>query len=522
MRVRQPLLALLLLASFLGGCASLDVQREPSQALPASDSAFGRSIQAQAAPHEGKSGFRLLSNSGEAFMARAELIRNAQSSLDLQYYIVHDGISTRMLVDELLKAADRGVRVRILLDDTTSDGLDWIIATLAAHPQIQIRLFNPLHLGRATGVTRTLGRLLNLSLQHRRMHNKLWLADNSAAIVGGRNLGDEYFDAEPNLNFTDIDMLGVGPVAEQLGHSFDQYWNSALSKPIDEFLSSKPTQKDLQNTRTRLEESLEETRKQNHALYQQLMTYTTNPRMDIWRRELIWAWNQALWDAPSKVLSDGEPDPHLLLTTQLAPELTGVSKELIMISAYFVPGQPGLVYLTGRADAGVSVSLLTNSLEATDVPAVHGGYAPYRRALLEHGVKLYELRRQPGEGGGSGPHIFYGKSFRGSDSSLHSKAMIFDQQKSFIGSFNFDPRSVLWNTEVGVLVDSPELAAHVRKAAMEGMAPPVSYQVKLENDRIVWVTEDDGKMHTLTKEPGSMWRRFNAWMSEAVGLEKML
>src|SRR5690606_32336301 len=196
-------------------------------------------------------------------------------------------------------------------------------------------------------------------------------------------------------------------------------------------------------------------------------------------------------------------------------------KDLVLISAYFVPGEPGLVYLTGRADAGVAVSLLTNSLEATDVPAVHGGYAPYRKALLEHGVKLYELRRQPGEGGGSGP-IFYGKSLKGSDSSLHSKAIIFDQQKSFIGSFNFDPRSVLWNTEVGVLVDSPELAAHVRTAAMEGMAPPLSDQVKLENDRIVWVTEDDGKMHTLTKEPGSWWRHFNAWMSTAVGLERML
>jgi putative cardiolipin synthase len=354
------------------------------------------------------------------------------------------------------------------------------------------------------------------------MHNKLWLADNSVAIVGGRNLGDEYFDAEPNLNFTDIDMLSVGPVAEQLGHSFDQYWNSALSKPIDQFLSSRPTHKDLQDTRTRLEQSLEETRKQNHALYQHLMTYNTNPRMDIWRRELIWAWNQALWDAPSKVLAKGEPDPQLLLTTQLAPELNGVSKELILISAYFVPGQPGLVYLTGRADAGVSVTLLTNSLEATDVPAVHGGYAPYRRALLEHGVKLFELRRQPGEGGGSGPHIFSSKSYRGSDSSLHSKAIIFDQQKSFIGSFNFDPRSVLWNTEVGVLVDSPELAAHVRKSALEGMAPALSYQVKLQDDQIVWVTEDDGKMHVLTKEPGSWWRRFNAWFSTAVGLERML
>jgi putative cardiolipin synthase len=520
--VRQPLLALLLLASFLGGCANLDVPRAPSQALPAADSSFGRSIQAQAAPHQGQSGFRLLSNSTEAFMARAELIRNAQTSLDLQYYIVHDGISTRILVEELLQAADRGVRVRILLDDTTSDGLDQIIATLAAHPQIQIRLFNPLHLGRSTGVTRNMGRLFNLSLQHRRMHNKLWLADNSAAIVGGRNLGDEYFDAEPNLNFTDIDMLGVGPVAEQLGHSFDQYWNSALSKPIDEFFSGKPTAKDLQNTRTRLEESLEETRKQNHALYRQLMTYTRHPRMDIWRRELIWAWNQALWDAPSKVLAKGEPDPQLLLTTQLAPELNGVSKELIMISAYFVPGQPGLVYLTGRADAGVSVRLLTNSLEATDVPAVHGGYAPYRKALLEHGVKLFELRRQPGAGGGSGPHLFRRSAYQGSDSSLHSKAMIFDQQKSFIGSFNFDPRSVLWNTEVGVLVDSPELAAHVRELALQGMAPPLSYEVKLENGQLAWVTEDAGKLHTLTKEPGSWWRRFNAWMSTTVGLERML
>ncbi|SFO73984.1 Phosphatidylserine/phosphatidylglycerophosphate/cardiolipin synthase [Pseudomonas sp. NFACC24-1] len=521
MRSRPILPALLLVASLLSGCAGLDITREPSQALPATESSFGRSVQAQAAAHEGRSGFRLLSDSTEAFTARAELIRHAQGSLDLQYYIVHDGISTRMLVDELLKAADRGVRVRILLDDTTSDGQDQIIATLAAHPQIQIRLFNPLHLGRATGVTRSLGRLFNLSLQHRRMHNKLWLADNSMAIVGGRNLGDEYFDAEPNLNFTDIDLLSVGPVAEQLGHSFDQYWNSALSKPIEQFLSHRPTPKDLANSRLRLQESLEQTHKENHALYQQLTAYKTQPRLDTWRDQLIWAWNQALWDAPSKVLAKDEPDPQLLLTTQLAPELTGVSKELIMISAYFVPGQPGLVYLTSRADAGVSVSLLTNSLEATDVPAVHGGYAPYRKALLQHGVRLFELRRQPGDTGGS-PHLFYSKSYGESDSSLHSKAIIFDQQKSFIGSFNFDPRSVLWNTEVGVLVDSPELAGQVRELALQGMAPALSYQARLEDGTLVWTTEDNGKIHDLDREPGSWWRRFNAWFSTTVGLERML
>jgi putative cardiolipin synthase len=523
-RIEQPLIALLLLTSLLGGCTTLNVPQEPSQALPASNSAFGRSIQAQAAPHEGQSGFRLLSDSAEAFAARAELIRNAQTSLDLQYYIVHDGISTRILVSELLDAADRGVRVRILLDDTTSDDLERIIATLATHPQIQIRVFNPLHLGRSTVVTRTMGRLFNLSQQHRRMHNKLWVVDNSVAIVGGRNLGDEYFDAEPNRNFTDIDMLSVGPVAEQLGHGFDQYWNSALSKPIEQFLSTKPTTKDLENTRARLDESLEETRRQNHALYQQLMTYTTHPRLNTWRRELIWAWNKALWDAPSKVLSKGEPAPYLLLTTQLAPELNGVTKELILVSAYMVPGQPGVVYLTNRADAGVSISLLTNSLEATDVPAAHGAYAPYRKTLLKHGVQLFELRRQSGDNGDSdsGPRLFHSGSSNSSDSSLHSKAMIFDQQKAFIGSFNFDSRSLLWNTEVGVLVDNPQLAGRVRELALEGMSPTLSYHVLLEQNQLVWVTEDDGKQHTLTTEPGSWWRRFNSWLSSTIGLERML
>jgi len=509
------LLALLL---GLSGCASVDMPREVSQALPASESAFGRSVQRQAAPYDGRSGFRLLPNSNEAFRARAELIRNAQASIDLQYYIAHDGLSTRALVHELLRAADRGVRVRVLLDDTTSDGLDTLMGTLAAHPNIQIRVFNPLHLGRSTGVTRAVGRLFNLSRQHRRMHNKLFLVDNSMAIVGGRNLGDEYFDAEPNLNFTDIDLLGVGPVAEQLGHGFDQYWNSTLSLPIGDFLWRQPDADDLRASRRRLEISLAEARTRHKALYDRLMAYQSNPRLDVWRNELVWAHSQALWDSPSKVLARDEPDPHLLMTQQLAPELANVHRELILVSAYFVPGESGLLYLTGRADAGTSVKLLTNSLEATDVPAVHGGYAPYRRALLEHGVQLYELRRQPGDPGAYRSLRLYGSS----DSSLHSKAIVFDRRKTFIGSFNFDPRSVLWNTEVGVLVDSPELAEYTRYLAEQGMAPALSYQAKLVGDQMVWVTEENGKRRMLTSEPGGLWRRFNAWISKAVGLEKML
>ncbi len=256
------------------------------------------------------------------------------------------------------------------------------------------------------------------------------------------------------------------------------------------------------------------------------MAYKTQPRMKTWLNELVWAYNQALWDAPTKVLAQGEPDPHLLLTTQLAPELLNTHKELMLISAYFVPGPEGLLYLTGRADAGVNVSLLTNSLEATDVPAVHGGYAPYRKALLEHGVKLFELRRQPGDTEtmrGSGPHLFKkSHSLVSSESSLHSKAMIFDRQKVFVGSFNFDPRSVLWNTEVGVLVDSPQLAEELRELTLQGMAPSLTYEARLEDGKVVWVTEDNGQIHTLHTEPGDWWRRFNAWMSRAIGLERML
>lgn len=512
-----------LAALCLIGCSNF-TPNQPSQALPAQVSSFGAAILAQARNEgPGQSGFRLLSASDEAFGARAELIRAAEHSLDLQYYIVHDGLSTRALVHELLQAADRGVRIRILLDDTASDGKDPEIALLSAHPQVHIRVFNPLHLGRSTGLTRSLGRLFDLSRQHRRMHNKLWLADSSVAIVGGRNLGDEYFDAERTLNFTDIDLLAAGPVAEQLAHSFDQYWNSALSQPIERFLWSTPDTADLERQRGALRRDLQRTRRQKPELYDHLMSYQHSPRLHDWlNNELIWAHGQALWDAPHKVLDPGVPDAQLLLATQLAPALAAVSEELILVSAYFVPADEGLAHLIDRADAGVDIRLLTNSLEATDVPAVHGGYAPYREALLEHGVRLFELRRQPDE------ETSHNLGLSGtSESSLHSKAAIIDRQKVFIGSLNFDPRSVLWNTEVGILVDSRELAKQVRELALEGMAPTISYEVRLEKpsgrSRLVWyATDGDDETYRLTREPGGLWRHLNAWIVRFIGLERML
>ncbi|MCY1396946.1 Cardiolipin synthase C [compost metagenome] len=513
---RLLLLALLL----LGGCAS--APPPVTHALPAHGTDLGAAVEQRAKAHPEQSGFRLLAASFDAFRARVELVRKAQRSLDIQYYIVHDGLTTRALIHEVLRAADRGVRVRVLLDDIGSDGRDYELGALAAHPNIQVRLFNPQHLGRSTGFTRNLGRLFDLPRQHRRMHNKLWLADNSLAIVGGRNLGDEYFNAKAEMNFSDLDLLGVGPVARQLGQSFDQYWNSAISRPIENYLWRKPDPRKLAHFRRNLEAWLNLEEVSQSEFITRLAKEHDQPHLEHWLDTLTWARAEAVWDAPLKVLDKGDRQPEQQLTTQLAPLFKSVSSELILVSAYFVPTDSGLNYLTQRASQGVSVRLLTNSLEAIDVPAVHAGYAPYRMALLEHGVKLYELRADPDRGMAGAPWRVSGSS----SASLHSKAIVFDRRHVFIGSFNFDPRSALWNTEVGIIVDSPELAERTRRLALAGMARSVSYEVRIERSggrpRLVWVAEHDGRPLVLHREPGSLWRRLNAWLAGAIGLEKML
>lgn len=511
---------LLVAVLFLAGCAGQVSPAPPSHALLDHSSELAQRVDTLASDQpSGTSGFRLLAESEDAFIARMQMIRHASTSLDVQYYIVHDGLSTRALVDEVLRAADRGVRVRLLLDDMTSDGSDYQIATLAAHPNVLIRVFNPLHVGRSNIVTRSLGRLMLLSQQHRRMHNKLMLADSSLAIVGGRNLGDEYFDADQAFNFTDIDLLAAGHVARQLAEGFDQYWNHRLSVPIQQFLRNPPNEANLQQARDDITGYLQAERLKDNRRYQHLMGKLDEPVLDRWLDDLIWAPGQALWDHPDKIEAPGIPDGHLLLTTQLQPSMDRVRHSMTLISAYFVPTEQGVEYLAAHAKNGVSVQVLTNALEATDVPAVHGGYAPYRADLLRAGVKLFELRRQPDQE--------YEYNLTGdSESSLHSKAAVFDQQEVFLGSLNFDPRSVLWNTEVGILINSPALASDVYELVQEGTSPAISYEVRLiEQDgkeRLIWLAEDHDEHRVLLREPGGAWRRFNAWFSRVVGLERLL
>lgn len=467
----------------------------------------------------GQSGFHLLLSGQDAFSARAEAIARASETIDLQYYITHDGISTRLLLDELLRAANRGVRIRLLLDDFASDARDHRILLSVAHPNIEMKVFNPPRRGRKRVTTRRLARLLELSQQHRRMHNKLLLADRDLVIMGGRNLGDEYFDADASRNFVDIDLLCIGPVANDLSDSFEEYWQHSLAVPIEQCLRKPGRRLGRRRQPRSMEQEIEDAWRDAPDRCAQLTAYRQAPQLDTWLDRLVWAHATALWDPPDKLATPGVPDQDHLMTLPLLPVALGVRREVIMVSAYFVPTAAGLAYFQACLDRGVSVRVLTNSLEATDVPLVHGGYQPYRTALLQAGVRLFEMRKRPA------PRSRY--RLPNTPMSLHSKAAVFDGRQVFIGPLNFDPRSVLWNSEVGVLIDSPALADAVRQLMAEGLSKPVSYEVQLEgrspNAGLVWQYEDDqGRPISLTREPANPWRRLNAWAARVLKAEPFL
>lgn len=467
----------------------------------------------------GQSGFRLLLSGQEAFTARAEAITCATETLDLQYYITHDGVSTRLLLEELLQAADRGVKIRLLLDDFASDARDHRVLLSVAHANIQMRVFNPPRKGRKRATTRLLGRIVEFSQQHLRMHNKLLLADGQLVIMGGRNLGDEYFDADPSTNFVDIDLLCVGPVANHLSASFDEYWNHPLAVPIEECLRKPGIRLGRRQKPQLMTQQTENAWKDNHDLCARLTAYRQAPQLDEWLDRLVWANGTAVWDPPGKLASSGTPADDQLMAAPLVPVAQSVEQEVLMVSAYFVPTRAGLEYFRSCVKRGVSVRILTNALEATDVPLVHGGYQPYREALLRAGVRLSEMRKRPAT------RSRY--SLPETPMSLHSKAAVFDGKQLFVGPLNFDPRSVLWNCEVGMLIDSRVLADSVRRLIAEGLSRRVSYEVELDGIAdeagLVWNYEDSrGQPFRLKREPANPWRHFSAWLARVLRAEPFL
>ena len=459
---------------------------------------LGKRVSPLAAAHPGTSGIYWLPDARDAFAARMRLAEVAERTLDVQYYIWRDDMTGTMLFEALRAAADRGVRVRLLLDDNNTSGLDTALAALDADPNIEVRLFNPLGIRRP----RFLSYLVDFSRLNRRMHNKSFTADNQATIIGGRNVGDEYFGATDGILFVDLDVLAVGPVVTEVSDSFDAYWNSNSAYPVDHLLPRATTAQLAElASAARVSEGRPEA-----------LVYTRALRSSQFVRDLVQGNLELEW-APTRMISDdpakglGLAAPEALLPEKLKQTLGEPATRLDLVSAYFVPAAAGVDWFTGLAKRGVKVRVLTNSFEATDVPLVHAGYAKRRTALLKAGVRLYESRLAGPDGERTKSHAGTGSS----GSSLHAKTFAVDGARVFIGSFNFDPRSAELNTEMGFVIESPALARQIDEAFRTSV-PMDAYKVGLsEGGQILWEESRHGVPVRHEKEPGtSAWQR--AWV----------
>jgi len=464
--------------------------------------------------HPGLSGIVALPDGHDAFAARALLADAAERTLDVRYYIWHNDMSGTLLFAALRRAADRGVRVRLLLDDNNTAGLDTVLAALEAHPNIDVRLFNPFRARR----WRLLGYLTDFKRLNRRMHNKSFTADNHATIVGGRNVGDEYFDAGRAPWFVDLDVLAIGPVVDAVSRDFERYWASASATPVARVL---PGATAASLTAVAADAARVE---RDPAAAAYVAALARSPFVgDLLAHRLNFEWSptQMVSDDPAKGL--GRAPEEALLWHRLKTSIGAPVRELRLVSPYFVPGSAGVDALAAIARQGVRVEVLTNALEATDVAVVHSGYAKRRKALLGAGVSLLELKR--GSPGSAPKHRKWtGRSGSGSSaSSLHAKTFCVDRSRVFVGSFNFDPRSARLNTEMGFVIDSPGLGEAVTKWFAEEV-PTRAYRVSLgDTGRLRWIDRNDGVEVVREEEPGtSAWRRFAVALLSVLPIEWLL
>lgn len=462
------------------------------------------------ASHPDESAFRLVVEGTEAFVVRVQTARMAKRSLDVQSYIWHADLTGMYFANELLLAADRGVRVRVLLDDVDARRNNDAIAALSAHPNIEIRTFNPFASRRGTFSMITEG-MRSFSRINRRMHNKSWIADNRLAIVGGRNIGDEYFSASDEVNFVDLDFAMIGPIVREASASFDEYWNSSAAYPMEALDPDKVSIEALNRLRPKLAEQAE--RAENSPYAQALRTNDAIKHMVEGDWPLEWARKyQFVADDPNKVTMQEKDAKRAQVSAALIPMAQAAQSRLSIISPYFVPGDNGTALLTGAARSERNVRVLTNSLVANDVAAVHGGYSRYREPLLEAGVQIWELKPLTEGNAGSS---FFGSS----GASLHTKALAVDGRSLFVGSYNLDPRSAWLNCEQGVLVEDDALAHQLEQIFQQQTNGEHAWHVALEDGKMSW---SDGQ-ERLTKEPNaSLGRRFQAWFARAFHLDAQL
>jgi len=525
-RARELLFAPVLVLAFLAatGCATLqlDVHREASLSYPKPESSsLWQEWAAPLAQHPGQSGFRLLPDGVDAFTTLSVLAERAEHTLDVQYYMIHTDDSGKLLIDRLLAAADRGVRVRVLIDDLYALESDRQVAALDRHPNLEIRIFNPWH-WRNNPVAIGVESLLDSGRINHRMHNKLFVADNAAMVMGGRNLGDEYFQLDPRLDFRDLDVFAVGPIVREASHVFDEFWNSKWAVPITGRRDLSPTDADLARIRAMLDSHREDMAQSHYAravasspLARELADGTVR---------LEYANARIVADSPDKVRTAGTRMRSSFLFARFSDVMPQARTELLVSSPYFVPRHAGEKLLGDAVRRGVDVRVVTNSYLANDVPAVHSGYTPYRDELLRAGVRLFELK---GEAAPATRERVAERGFGSMNSSLHAKALVVDRRVVYIGSLNIDPRSILRNTEDGLVIDSPALAEQTARLLLRAMSPEASYEVRLRTPtsthRLVWVTRENGRDVTLDREPGmTRWRRIKFWFLRLLPLESQI
>lgn len=506
-----------LIAAVFAGCSSLPPRpAEPSAPPPAAvtDSPLARSIAQQSTGRAGQTAMLVLDNGLDAFVARAALVRAARARVEVQYYIWHDDTTGGLLWRELLHAADRGVHVSLLLDDLNQHD-DTLLAALAAHPAIELRVFNPFA---NRGGARWLDALGDFGRINRRMHNKLMIADGLLAITGGRNVGDDYFAADADVSFADLDVALAGAVLPSLGEEFGAFWRSERSYPVEALVASKDGAAQLAALRARLDSLAA-----SEAAQRYLAALRDSPLVEAWQQgdatALAWSTARNIGDLPGKFDLPPEQAQAAGMLPRLVGELGPVERQLCIVSPYFVPGEQGTASLVALAKKGVQVRVLTNSLAATDVAAVHSGYARWRAPLVAAGVELWELRPDPKADKASERRAVRGIG-GGSRASLHAKAMSADGRRVFVGSFNLDPRSASLNSESGVVVDA---AAHADKLCrwFETRAPQQAWRVELDEQGALRWRSNDGRLDNVDPET-SWWRRFSAGFLSLLPIDSQL
>ncbi|WP_299019714.1 phospholipase D family protein [uncultured Photobacterium sp.] len=498
------LLKLSLIGTLLVGCAQqIHHEKEFSTAIPLNRNT---TLATYSRPYlvgtPNLSGFYPLGDGQEALLARLALIQSAESSIDLQYYIYRDDHTSSLMTWALYQAAERGVRVRILLDDMQARD-DNVLATLSSHPNIKLRLFNPF----TQRTFRMLGFVGDFDRLNRRMHNKALVADSAFAVTGGRNIGDEYFAANDAVDFGDFDLLLIGSAVPDIARQFDLYWNSRPATPIEHLVDNiqPPTRVQLSQWQQSLENRFKNSDYINALSDLPLAQEVKNQSLNFYLAEA-----EVIYDMPSKVYAK---DTNALLLHQISAVLQQAKSDFLLISPYFVPTQNGTEALVEAARKGINVTIITNSLASNDVFAVHGWYAKYRKPLLKGGVKLYEVKVDSS--------LKKDRSWLGSSrTSLHAKTFIIDQHKIFVGSFNFDPRSAYINTEMGVFLDTPEFVEYIYQQMGIGLIKN-TYRLELNDDEIIWVDDHTGVRYTSEPYAG-FWSRLGAWFSGLMPIESQL